>query len=37
MCFILPGAALLVVYFVGVWVWDVLFPLFSCIVFILVL
>jgi hypothetical protein len=29
-------AAVLVVYFVGVWVWDVSFPLFSCVIFILV-
>jgi hypothetical protein len=36
MCmFFLTGAAVLVVYFVGVW--DVLFPLFSYVVFILLL
>jgi hypothetical protein len=38
MCmFFLTGFAVLVVYFVGVWVWDVLFALFSCVVFILLL
>jgi hypothetical protein len=35
-CFFLPSAAVIVVYSIGLWVCDVLFPLFPCVLFILV-